>query len=154
MTIVTFDYTAWSTRFPEFSNVTQQQADELFIEACQFINNTDCSPIGADPTTFQPRALILNYTVAHLAKLFFGTAADGAPTSLVGRLAAAAEGSVNVATELAGQDSPTRDWWTQTPYGFSVWQLTAPYRIGVYIAPPAEFAGPPFPFASPFGRVF
>lgn len=154
MTIVAFDYQAWARLFPEFTPaVTEPMANRFFATATLFIDNTDTSPISADPPNGR-RGDILNFATAHIAKLLAGTNTD-APTTLVGRLSQAGEGTVNVATELGvSPDSPSRDWWVQTQYGFFVWQATAPYRTAIYVPAPPEFAGPPFPFASPFGRVF
>jgi hypothetical protein len=146
VTIVAFNFQTWAARFPEFiPAVTEPMADRFFAEACLYINNTDSSPISADPPN-GPRAMILDLATAHVAKLYKGTNTDPA-SGLVGRLSQAAEGSVNVSTELEPGAEPSRAWWVQTPYGFSVWQATAPYRIGIYIPnPPDTFGAGPLGF--------
>jgi hypothetical protein len=146
VTIVAFNYQTWALAFPEFiPTVTEPMAQRFFATACLYINNTDSSPISADPPMVV-RPLILDLATAHVAKLFQGTNTDPA-SGLVGRLSQAAEGSVNVSVELEPGAEPSRAWWVQTPYGFAVWQATAPYRVGIYIPNPPQQdsfgAGPP-----------
>ena len=134
---VTFDYAAWLLRYPEFSNVTEPQAEGCFDEGCLLISNQDTSPI----TNLGQRAIILNAVTAHIACLSYGTATSGGASPLVGRIESAAEGSVNVKATYAAA-AGSRAWWDQTKYGATVWQLTGPFRQARYLAPPPM----PYPF--------
>lgn len=120
--VVTFDYAAWQLRYPEFSPVPQALAQLYWTEACQYLDNTGCGPIG-DPAE---QSMLLNMLTAHVAKLNF--AANGQPASpLVGRIANATEGSVSVQAE--NQYPPgTPQWYQQTTYGSAFWAGTAAYR--------------------------
>jgi hypothetical protein len=128
MAQVVFDYAAWAARYPEFSTtVTQQQATELFAEACLYLDNSD----GSVVQDMAVRALLLNMIVAHIAKIAYGT--NGQPASgLVGRIETATEGSVTV-TARYPDSSGLAAWFNQTPYGAGYWAATARYRIFRYV---------------------
>ena len=127
--IATFDYTAWSARYPEFSTtVTSGTAPLFFAEAGLYLNNAGCSPVQDIPT----QTLIMYAITAHVAALNVGT--NGAPASgLVGRISSASEGSVSVSVDLAVPKGA--EWWGQTKYGFSAYQMLAPFRQFRYFVP-------------------
>ena len=140
MSVVTFNYTGWAARYPEFAtNVNSAQANELFNEATLYVNNTDSARVQDIPT----RTLFLNMITAHLAKLYFGSNGDAA-SPLVGRITNASEGSVSVSAEMGTADSVSADWYNQTPYGASYWAASKRYRRGVYVA------APPYRFDQPY----
>ena len=141
MTVVASDYTLWSLRYPEFGNgnVSEPLFNLYWAEAAMYCANDDCALIPADPTTYQPRLNILNALTAHVAALN-ATVAGQAPSPLVGRIASAGEGSVNVAVEL---DTPqSAAYFTQTKYGLAAWQMMASFRTARYCASPGRFAQP------------
>ena len=113
-------------------------AQEFFNEATLYQRNDGGGPID-DPTT---ALMLLNMLVAHIADLNSPKNADG---SLVGRIASAAEGSVNVSTEYAVAPGSEK-WYAQTKYGAAWWQATTTYRTMRYKLPRYR---PNFPF--PFG---
>ncbi|RVT95246.1 DUF4054 domain-containing protein [Rhodovarius crocodyli] len=137
--VVTFDYAAWVARYPEFSTVTQPQADGFFAEACLYLDNT-ASSIVCD---LGQRATLLNMLTAHLAALYAGV--GGQPASpLVGRVTNATQGSVSVGVD-AGPVTASQAWFVQTKYGAAYWQATARYRTMRYVPGPVT----PIPFGWP-----
>jgi len=138
MTVAVFSYAGWAARYPELAPTTPEPlAVELFEESGLYLDNTDGSVVAADAVTYQPRLRLLNMLVAHLAAL---RAPDRA--GLVGRIASAGQGSVNVSTEMATPGSAA--WFTQTAYGASYWQATAPYRTARFVRPAAATIVPPW----------
>ncbi len=127
--VVTFDFSAWKSIFPEFGNVTQAQAMQYFAEATiiQSNNGSWTNPIS-DPVI---QLALLNILTAHIAYLRVGTT-DNPAGQLVGRINSASEGSVNVGAEM---DLPpgSPQWFAQTKYGAQWWQMTAQYRTMRYI---------------------
>lgn len=126
MAAVAFNYAAWLVRYPEFAAVTEPQAQECFLDACIYLNNTDTSVV----TDLAVRARLLNMLTAHIAQLSYGSTIQ--PLSpLVGRIEAATQGSVSVTAKYAEPGSNA--WYLQTQYGASYWQATAPFRTFRYV---------------------
>lgn len=131
---VVFNYATWTGRYPEFQNVLQAVAQLYFNEACLYIDNTGRGPI-TDPNTL---TLILYMGTSHIAALNSPKIADqyntyGTESSpLVGRIASASEGSVNVSVEFPDQDAAAA-WWNQTKYGAAAWKAMAPFRTAFYL---------------------
>jgi hypothetical protein len=148
--IVTFDYAAWSAQFPELAgSVTAAQALGYFSFATLYLDNTPCSLVW-DAKPGGKRATILNMVTAHVAKLL-ATISGQAPSGLVGRISAATEGSVNVTVEMP--ETMSGAWWMQTQYGAMAWQMLAPYRTALYVAPPQVPLGmQSWPGGGVFGR--
>ena len=140
MSVVTFNYAEFQQQFPEFfpagGTQAQAQIQGYFNQATLYLSNDDCS-IVQDATPGGARDTILNLITAHVAAIFGGVNGQ-APTGLVGRVASAAQGSVNVATSLDGLPGAAA-WWSQTPYGLAAWQALAPYRTARYRASPGRF---------------
>lgn len=127
MPAVAFDYAAWAARYPEFgATVSQPQAQECFLDACVYLNNTDTSVVQ----DLAVRARLLNMLTAHVAQLTYGSAIQP-KSSLVGRVESATEGSVSVTAKYAEPGSNA--WYLQTQYGASYWQATAPFRTFRYV---------------------
>jgi len=128
---VVFDPVAFLARFPELASVpTPQLAGYFAMAATGLIDNSDTSVIPDLPPQAGVRTQVLYLATAHLTKLL-ATINGVTPSGLVGRISSAAEGSVNVSTELNIQ-SQSAAFWVQTPYGLMVWQMLAPYRTALY----------------------
>lgn len=142
--VVTFQYNAWSERYPELAaSVSQPQAQGYFNEATLYCDNTPCSVIR----DLCMRAVLLNMVTAHIAAL--NAPLNGEPSSpLVGRINSASEGSVSVGTQL---DMPagSAQWYSQTKYGLAYWQATAQFRSMRYVPGPVPIANP---WGGRFGR--
>lgn len=138
--LVIFSYTRWIELFPEFSNVSEPQASLYFDVATLFCNNNFGTPVCnlAQLTTF------LDLLTAHVAWLFAlqvnglpdDEDAGGVPSSLVGRVNSATEGSVSVTTELP-QLPAAAAYFAQTKYGLAFWAASAIYRSARYVPGPA-----------------
>lgn len=139
MTIVSFDYAAFVTRYPEFSTLDAGLAAAYFAEAGIYLDNTDCSPVQ-DVTV---RALLLNMLVAHIATINAPVAAGGSGSSLVGRISSASEGTVSVATEYSSDTSNVTAWLNQTKYGAAYVAATARFRRFFYAPGRSHAAGLP-----------
>lgn len=124
--VAAFDYTVWSARYPEFSNVTSAQALAFWNEGTLYHANDGTGPVQ-DVTQQQT---LLNMLAAHIAMISVGTAAQPA-SGLVGRVSSANQGSVSVSVENAGVPG-TAAWFVTTVYGFSYWQATTTYRTMHY----------------------
>ena len=146
MNPVTFDYTTWVTRYPEFSSVTEAVAQAYFDEAGLYCANSTCNPafpLGILPT-------LLNMLTAHIAALNSGV--NGvAPSGIVGRISDATQGSVTVRGEYDAGSSPSEAWYVQTKYGASYWGATAQFRTAIYSARPTIVANGVFPY---YGRGY
>jgi Protein of unknown function (DUF4054) len=143
--VVSFDWTYFSTRFPECSAPGLAMLQTIFAEAALYCDNSPTSPV-ADSTVGGQRYLFLHLITAHLSALSFGTTGkNGQPaTPLVGRINSATEGSVTVQTELKVPEG-TPQFWAQTKYGVMFWTASSGYRQMLY------FPGPrrnfePYPF--------
>ena len=132
---VSFNYTQWLARYPEFSTVDQPTAQDYFNEATAYLRNDGGGPVP----TAALQSTLLNMLTSHIAKLYEVT--NGAATSnLVGRISDATEGSVSVSTDMP--DMPgTAAWFLQTKYGLSYWQATAGFRTARYRARPQVVLG-------------
>lgn len=121
--VVTFDYGAWSARYPELVAATSATlAGMYFAEATMYLDNTSASPV----IDLGQRAVLLNMLTAHIAKLNNANA-----TGLVGRVSSASEGSVSVQTTYA-EPVGSRAWYDQTHYGTAYWQATPMFRLFQY----------------------
>jgi hypothetical protein len=136
---VVFDYGLWEATYPELvPSVTLQQATAYFVQAQLYLDNTACSPV-TDNSPGGMRAILLNMLVAHIAKLF-ATINGQEPSTLVGRITNASEGSVSVAVNMPGA-SPSSAWFMQTQYGAAFWQATASFRLMKYMPGPRPYLG-------------
>jgi hypothetical protein len=137
---VIFNYMAWQTAFPDFASVSQAYATGCFARASMLCQNNAASPVvvrnNGDTTQL---IYFLNLLTAHICWLncpqLNGVPNDteGVPSPpLVGRISQATEGSVTVATEIAGMDQPGAAFYAQTKWGMEYWQASAGYRQAVY----------------------
>ena len=146
--VVNWTYAQWALAFPEFSNVTEAQAQGYYTIATSFVRNDGSGPVN-DPNT---QLQLLNFAIAHIAFLLVGTA--GTPTqpsaggsSLVGRISSANEGTVSVSTEMTLPEQAA--FWSQSQYGVFFWQLSSVYRTMRYM-PGRQYT--PNPFWGLYGR--
>ncbi len=123
---VTFTYSEWITRYPEFAFITQAQAQLYFNEATGYLDNTVASPIY-DASVGGIRDTALNMLTAHIAAIYNPSAAGQPASPLVGRIASATEGSVTVNTDNQ-YPAGSVQWYQQTKYGSSYWAYTSRYR--------------------------
>lgn len=141
---VTFNYATWVAQYPEFSQVTSPTAQGYFDSATLYLNNSATSVV----TNLTTRKQLLYLLTAHLAFIFSGKNGQGAP-GLVGRVANAAEGSVNVGAEMPS--APSAAWFNQSPYGAAFWQATLRYRTARWTTPSQPFYQPRGAFRYPWG---
>ncbi len=132
MGIVVFDEARFKARYPEFATVLDATLDEYFIEATIYLDNTDASPVS----DVDRRTVLLNMLVAHIAQINSGANGQG-PSSLVGQITSATEGSVSVSVANMAATG-TSAWFQQSKYGAAYWQATAPYRTFRYVARPIQ----------------
>lgn len=142
--VITFDYGKWVQLFPNFSYVSQPQAQLYFGLAEQFCRNDGGGPVGGWPglcgffnnttndAAIQTQTNFLNLLTAHLAQLFAPASTGQAPSGIVGRISSASEGSVSVAAEFPMTANSA--WFNTTVYGSAFWQASAPFRTARYIA--------------------
>lgn len=132
--VVAFDPAAFIAQFPAFASVPPDTLTSYFNMATLYLSNSPCS-IVQDLTT---RAQLLNLITAHIAFLM-GRAAgsNGDNAALVGQIASAGEGSVNVS--LVAVQAKNAAFWTQSQYGFMFWQMALPYRTFRYMPAPQPY---------------
>lgn len=137
MSVAVFDYTAWTTRYPEFGAVSEERAALFFAEAGLYLDNGDNSLV-ADVAT---RLVLLNLVTAHIATLAGALEPGGQPSGIVGRLSSATEGGVSTSFDT-GLAPGTAAWFQQTSYGFAFWQATKGLRSATYIPAPPRITDP------------
>ncbi len=140
MAVVIFDSAAFLVRYPEFSTVSAGLLQAYFDEATIYLNNTDTSPV----VNITIRATLLNMATAHIAALNSGVSGQS-PSSLVGRIDSATEGSVSVHADM-GPVFNNQAWWIQTKYGAAYWQATRSYRTMQYRTLQTPLNGYPAPW--------
>lgn len=148
MAVAVFDYALWAARYPSLAaSVDEALAGAYFMEATIYLSNGEGSPVS-DVTQ---RLVLLNKLVAHIAALNGADRGGGASGGLVGRIARAGEGSVNVSTDYEAPGSA--GWYAQTQYGANYWQATMGLRTFRYVPGPiARGYGARWPGAAGAGR--
>ena len=127
MAIVTFNYANWIATYPEFSAIPEGTVVGAYLPLATVYCPIDGTSPIVSCTLLQAA---LNAMVAHVTYLLGG--ANGQPPSpLVGRISAAAEGTVNVAVEMPM--TPSNAWFMQSKYGAFYWAMMAPYRTMRYL---------------------
>ncbi len=150
---IVFDYVWFQVNYPEIASACSYgMANNYFNLATMFCNNNGNGvssallPTGegfytcysiASPVT-NPATLqgLLGMMTAHIATLF-APINGNPPSTLVGRISSAGEGSVNVATDFPSQ--PGSEWFNQTKYGAMFWAATKIYRMARYYPGPQPF---------------
>lgn len=113
--------------FPEFATVSSGAATGYFAQATLFCANK-LGPVQ-DLTTL---TILLYMLTAHIAALFNPVTAGGAnPSTPVGRMSDASEGTVSASYQ--NDYAPgTPQWFQQSRYGSFYWAATALYRTFRY----------------------
>ena len=143
MTVAPFVYETWAARYPELRSAADKDlAAMYFAEAGLYCANTDGATVPADPTTFQPRQMILYMITAHICAL--NAPLNGQPSSpIVGRISSATEGSVSVSASMDGLPGSAA-WWATSKYGIAAWAAMAPFRTATYRPAPRNCAAQSF----------
>ena len=138
--IAAWNETDFLAAYPNFTGVPSGTLQAQFNIATIYLRNDGTSPIRSATT----QTTLMYMLVAHLLQVSFGPDGEGAKpgntggsSGLVGRIASAGEGSVNVSMDYPA--TPNNAWFLQTPYGASFWQATANYRRARYIPGPTRF---------------
>lgn len=137
--VQSFDYSKFVTRYPELASLSEDLLKVYWTEAQIYHRNDGGGPVEHLGT----QELLLFMVTAHIA-LRNAVINGQVPSSLVGRLNSASEGSVSVSVDLTALPGSAA-FFTQTKYGFDYWQATASYRTMRYMPSPGRF-GPFYPF--------
>ena len=127
--VVALDPALFRGTFPDLAGISTQQLTTYWTIAGQYCDNTPRSLV----TDWQPggkRATCLNLLVAHIATLLGHGPQGAARGGMVGRIASAGQGSVNVSMDMPA--TPDAAWFMQTQFGAMYWTLTAPERTALY----------------------
>lgn len=122
MGIVIFDYENFIQLYPQFTDIPQKQLSYFFSQAELFCNNTAQSPVKNLTT----REIMLNLLTCHLITL-------NQRGDQVGGVTSASEGGVSVSFAMPSKAGA--DYFAQSQYGYTFWQMSAPYRMCQYFAP-------------------
>lgn len=120
-------------RYPEFTtayNANVSKYASYFTEAGLYLSNCPTSPVQ----DINVRLLYLNMLVAHIGFLAGDLNADGQARP-VGRVSAAAEGSVSASFEMSPPTPGTAAWFNQSQYGTAFWAATSNLRGARYVPP-------------------
>jgi hypothetical protein len=125
--IVAFNYANWIALYPEFAAIPQATVEQQYFPLATAYHRND----GGGPVrTAALQSVYLNMMTAHIAARY-GTIGGQAPSTLVGRISNASEGSVSVGTDFP-LEAPSQAWFAQTKYGADYWQATKAYRTMRY----------------------
>jgi hypothetical protein len=128
--IVQFNYTQWAALYPTLAaTVNSTQAQSYFSIATSIHRNDGGGPVN-DATQ---QLNLLNMLTAHIAALFAPPAPGQTPSTLVGRINSATQGSVSVQAAYSNNVTEQMAWFVQTQYGAMYWVATAPYRTMRYV---------------------
>jgi Protein of unknown function (DUF4054) len=133
--IAVFVYSDFTTQYPAFATNPPQVTLQAYFDIAGelYLRNDGTGRVR----TVAAQTALMYMLVAHMAQLAFG--ADGvSPSGLVGRIASATQGSVNVSTDYPS--TPNNAWFLQTPAGASFWQATSAFRsVASYRPGPTRF---------------
>ena len=130
--VIVFNYENWIALFPQFPYLSEPQAQMYFDIATSYCRNDGFGPI-CQPAL---KTNMLNLLTAHIAQLFAPDRNGQNPSTLVGRISNASEGSVSVGMDYPS--SPSAAWFNQTQFGASYWQLMLPFRTMRYVTGPTR----------------
>jgi uncharacterized protein DUF4054 len=139
--LVTFTPAEFVAAYPEFTGIANAPMIQNFGIAQLLLNNS----CGSRVRDANNRQTLLFLLVAHLTLISNGSN-DGAgnvqpPVGIVGRIASAAEGAVNVASEFDAPPNSSLAYFEQTKYGALYWAATARYRTFIYQPGPGSNGG-------------
>ena len=151
---VTFDYTWFQQRYPDLARWVSPEMGQFYFDmATLYCDNSQGGPqpppfvyqfgyigqyaTGSVVTDIPTRQILLGLLTAHIATL--NAPLNGqAPSSLVGRINSATEGSVSVSVDYP-TTNPDAAWFNQTKPGAMFWQATARYRQARYYPGPQPY---------------
>jgi hypothetical protein len=127
--IATFNYGLWTSQFPALAPIVNQAQAQAYFDLATTIHRND----GGGPVNNVATQLnLLNMLTAHLAQLFTPPAPGQQPSTIVGRINSATQGSVSVQAAYSTNVGQQMAWFIQTPAGAMYWTATAPYRTMRY----------------------
>lgn len=133
--VVTFDPAVFVTYYPEFAGLTNGVMTRAFNHATLQLDNS-CGSLVRDANK---REILLGLLTAHILFLNNGTNDSAGnvnpPSGVVGRIAAATEGSVSLASEWDAPPNANQAYLIQTKYGAEFWTATSKYRTMRYVNP-------------------
>ena len=115
MAAVSFDLEEFRQIYPQFAAIGDAQLENAFAVACLVVDNSERSPVPYNPPAVTTRKTVLYLLVCHLSTL------EQRGGGTVGGLASASQGSVSAS--FKGIDSAGGEWFNQTQYGATAWQL-------------------------------
>lgn len=130
--IVQFSYPAWIANplYAGFATTVSSDQAQGYFDIATTIHRND----GGGPVNDAAQQLnLLNMVTGHLAALFAPPAPGQTPSTLVGRIASATQGSVSVQAAYSNNVTEQMAWFVQTQYGAMYWVATSPYRTARYI---------------------
>jgi hypothetical protein len=136
---VLLNYQKFAALFPTLAvpSITEDMCQAWWMVAgTNYFNNTSGSPC-ADPAK---RENILMWVTAHLLTLFVPINGEQ-PSTLVGRISNASEGSVSVGVDMGNQPQSAA-WWNQTPFGAAAYNMMRKYALTRYFPGPRPVFDP------------
>lgn len=130
--IVQFSYQAWIANplYAGFAATVDSDQAQGYFDIATTIHRND----GGGPVNDAAQQLnLLNMVTGHLAALFAPPAPGQAPSTLVGRISSATQGSVSVQAAYSNNVTEQMAFFIQTKWGALYWLATAPYRTMRYI---------------------
>lgn len=122
--IVELDPELFRDLYPEIRDESNARLRFWFFQATQIVSNSPCSQVRCT----EERSMLLMLLMRHFAELERRAANGG----LTGQITSASEGSVSVSVN-AGAVSSQAQWFAQTSWGLTFWQMTAKYRAFRYV---------------------
>lgn len=121
----------WRARYPEYSNLSDVQIEDLLVDATDYLENTaQCIIQNLDK-----RKRLLYLLAAHLAYINYPDAQGNGGSGFVGRVERATEGTVTVDSGI--KNAPFgAEFFLQSKYGFEFWQRIRVYVMGFYVSGP------------------
>lgn len=121
----------WRARYPQYDNLTDEQIEDLLLDATDYLENTPCSIVS----NLDKRKRLIYLLTAHLAFLFYPDVNGDGGTGFVGRIGNATEGSVSISSGISGVPFKA-EFFMQSKYGYDFWERTKIYRMGLYVPGP------------------
>jgi Protein of unknown function (DUF4054) len=130
--IVQFNYAQWIANplYAGFAATVDSDQAQGYFDIATTIHRND----GGGPVNDAAQQLnLLNMVTGHLAALFAPPAPGQTPSTLVGRINSATQGSVSVQAAYSNNVTEQMAFFIQTKWGALYWMATAPFRTMRYI---------------------
>jgi hypothetical protein len=130
--IVQFSYAQWIANplYSGFAATVDSSHAQSYFDIATTIHRND----GGGPINDATQQLnLLNMLVGHLAALFAPPAPGQQPSTIVGRISSASQGSVSVQAAYSNNVTEQMAFFVQTKFGALYWVATAPFRTMRYI---------------------